>query len=139
MAIKEPESMEELVYFTNRKIKDGNAKAWVYKAMCPKCNKGLMGKPVDPKTKKPKIRAKEYVCPECNFTQEKEEYEDTLDCQIIYTCPECKHKGEAEVSFKRKRVMLFDVETQKKKAADAVIFNCDGCGEKIPITKKMKS
>ena len=126
--LKEPESMDELVYFTQRNIGKGNAKAWVYKGTCPKCKKGTMGKPIDEKTKKPKIRAKEYVCPGCGYTAEKKAYEESLECEIQYTCPECGNSGEIKVPFKRK----------KFQGMDAVIFQCDKCKAKIPITKKMK-
>lgn len=126
--MKEPESMEELVYFTQRVIGNGNVRAWVFKGACPKCGKGMMGKPVDPKTGKVKVRAKEYVCPECNFTIEKKAYEESLKCEIKYRCPECGHEGEAEVPFRRR----------KFKGMDAVVFQCGKCGAKIPITKKMK-
>ena len=96
--VTEPSSMDELVYFTNRKVGDGNVMAWVYRNECPKCGKAKMGKPKDEKTGKPKIRAKEYVCPECSNTVEKEEYEETLMCEIKYTCPKCKHQGEIETN-----------------------------------------
>lgn len=120
--------MEELIYFTQRSIGKGNVKAWAYKGMCPKCKKGKMSKPVDPKTGKVKIRAKEYVCPECNYTVEKKAYEESLECEIKYTCPECGHSGETAVPFKRK----------KFQGVDAIVFLCDKCKAKIPITKKMK-
>ena len=138
MTLKEPTSMDELVYFTNRNVGEGNVIAWVYRKECPKCGKALMGKPKDEKTGKPKIRANEYVCPECNYTVDKEEYEDTLSCEIKYTCPKCKYKGEIEVPFKRKKMKIFDPEKQKKIAVDAIIFECQKCKEKIVITKKMK-
>ena len=140
MAIKEPESMHDLIYFTNRQLMGGkgSAKAWVYKGICPKCKKGTMGKPRDAKTGKAKIRAKEYVCPACSFTMECEAYEDTLTCQIMYQCPKCSKEQEIEIPYQRKKVMLFDEETQKKKSADALSFACGSCGEKIHITKKMK-
>ena len=128
--VKEPESMENLVYMTRRKLDGkGQAMAWVYKQNCTKCDKALMGKPKDKKTGKAKIRAKEYVCPECNHTVEKNEYEETLTCEIKYTCPKCEKDGEAEVPFKRKKV----------KGVDAVVFNCSNCDEKLLITKKMKA
>ena len=136
--VKEPTSMEELVYLTNRKIGDGNVMAWVYKKDCPKCGKALMGKPKDEKTGKAKIRAKEYTCPECNYTVDKEEYEKTLTLEVKYTCPKCKHQGEIEVPFKRKKTKIFDEEKQKKVSVDAVVFECENCGEKIAVTKKMK-
>lgn len=138
MAIKEPESMEELVYFTNRKVGEGHVLAWAYRKECPKCGKALMGKPRDGKTGKVKIRAKEYVCPECGNTVEKEEYEESLTCEIKYTCPKCKFKGEIKVPFIRKKMKIFDPEKQKKVAVDAIVFECENCKEKIPITKKMK-
>ncbi len=136
--VKEPTSMNELVYFTNRKIGDGNVVAWVYRKECPKCGKALMGKPKDEKTGKTKIRAKEYICPECGYKVDKEKYEETLTCEIKYTCPKCKHQGEIEVPFKRKKIQIFDEKKQKKVAVKAIIFECENCGEKIAITKKMK-
>ncbi len=138
MALKEPSSMDELVYFTNRKVGNGNVMAWVYRKECPKCGKALMGKLKDEKTGKPKIRATEYVCPECNYTVGKQEYEDTLTCEIKYTCPKCSYEGEAEVPFIRKKTQVFDEEKQKKVSVDAVVFNCSKCNDKIAITKKMK-
>lgn len=128
MAIEFPNSMEELVYFTSRKSEKGSIKAWAKRDMCPECGKGLMGKPKDPKTSKPKIRASYYVCPECNHEVGKTEYEGTLSVEVIYTCPHCEHKGEAVIPFKRK----------KFKGVDAFIFECGSCSEKIGITKKMK-
>jgi predicted RNA-binding Zn-ribbon protein involved in translation (DUF1610 family) len=127
MALKTPDSMDELIYFTNRTIGSGKAKMWVFKGMCPKCRKGIMGKPTDKKGKV-LIRAKTYVCKECGYTAEKEEYEDTLTASAQYTCPDCGFAGESEVPFKRKKVA----------GADAVIFTCGKCGKKIPVTKKMK-
>jgi predicted RNA-binding Zn-ribbon protein involved in translation (DUF1610 family) len=138
MALKEPKSMDECIYFTNRSIKNGNAKAWVFKVMCPKCNKALMAKPRDPKTGKPKIRALEYVCPSCNHTEEKKEHEERLMMCVKYKCPECSNQDETEIPFKRKKIQQFDVEKQKKVSADAVQFQCSKCNEKINITKKMK-
>ncbi len=138
MAIKEPSSMDELVYFTNRKIKDGHVKAWVYRRECPKCGKALMGKPINEKTGKPKIRAKEYKCPECGYTVDKEEYEDTLTCEIIYTCPKCKHKGEIEIPFQRKYISKYNEVKKKNIRVKALVFECDNCNERIAITKKMK-
>ena len=77
MSLQQPKSMDECIYFTNRTLDKGKIKAWVFKGKCPKCGKGLIGKPKDPKTGKPKIRATEYVCPECGYTVEKQKYEDT--------------------------------------------------------------
>jgi len=127
--IKEPESVEELVYFTRRKLGDkGQAMAWVSKQNCTKCDKALMGKPKDKKTGKVKMRAKEYICPECNNTVEKKEYEESLTAEIKYTCPKCEKDQEKEMPYKREKV----------KGVDALVFNCANCDEKILITKKMK-
>lgn len=138
MALQLPDSMDECVYFTRRNIGKGKAIAWVLKEKCPKCGKALMGKPKDEKTGKVKIRAKEYVCPECGYTVEKGAYEDTLTVNIQYTCPHCGNQGEAQESFKRKKVQVFDEEEQKKKSIDAIKFKCGKCGKDILITKKMK-
>ncbi|MBN2422929.1 hypothetical protein JXB41_06905 [Candidatus Woesearchaeota archaeon] len=123
-----PESMEDLVYWTSRKIGNGNIKAWVYRGECPKCHKGLMGKPIGPDGKV-KTRANYYECTECGNNIDKQGYEESLDCECIYTCPECSHKGEAVFPFKRK----------KYKGVDALVFNCEKCNAKIAITKKLKN
>ncbi|MFC2135458.1 hypothetical protein ACFLTH_12665 [Bacteroidota bacterium] len=137
MSLKFPESMDECVYFTRRSVDGAKTVAWVFREQCTACGKALMGKPVE--KGKVKTRASEYVCPACNHTVSKDKYEDSLTCNIQYTCPKCFHEGEVQVPFKRKKVQLFDEETQKKKAADAVVFNCEKCEEKIFVTKKMKS
>ena len=138
MALKEPTSMEECIYFTNRTIgENGKIKAWVYKQNCPKCNKALMGKPRDSKGKI-KIRSTEYVCPNCNYTVEKEEYEDTLTFESKYVCLYCEFSGEVQVPFRRKKVKIFDEETQKQVTAESVRFQCGKCGKNIDVTKKMK-
>ena len=125
--LKKPESMEECVYFTNRSLgENGHATAWVFKELCPKCKKGLMGKPVV--KGKVKIRAKEYVCPECNYIVPKEEYEETLTINIDYTCPECAQKGEGSVPFVRKKI----------KGIPTTRIQCNSCGANIDVTKKMK-
>ncbi len=136
--VKEPTSMGECIYFTIRTVGSGKIRAWVFKATCPQCKKGLMGKPRDPKTGKPKIRAKEYVCHECKYSEEKKEHEEKLTASIKYTCPHCEKSGETEIPFKRKKVQLFNEEKQKKYSVDALQFLCDHCNEKINITKKMK-
>ncbi|PIN74453.1 hypothetical protein COV18_07415 [Candidatus Woesearchaeota archaeon CG10_big_fil_rev_8_21_14_0_10_37_12] len=128
MTLREPESMEECVYFTNRAIDNGHAKAWVFREKCPKCKKGMMSKPFDEKAGKFKTRATEYVCPECKHSVEKEEYEGTLTANIAYTCPHCKHKGETQIPYKRKTF----------KGVPSLIFECSSCKEKVGVTKKMK-
>ncbi|MBN2368598.1 hypothetical protein JXC34_06260, partial [Candidatus Woesearchaeota archaeon] len=73
MSLKMPDSMEELVYWTSRKIENGNAKVWVFREDCPECGKALMGKPVE--KGKVKTRASYYECPECGHQIPKSEYE----------------------------------------------------------------
>jgi uncharacterized CHY-type Zn-finger protein len=136
--MRQPESMTECVYFTNRQVEGGMIRAWVFKEKCPECDDGLMGKPRDEKTGKAKIRAKEYVCPNCKHTVEKQPYEDTLTACVDYTCPHCQKSGEIEIPYKRKKVKFYDEAAGKDKSADALQFKCEHCGEKINITKKMK-
>lgn len=125
--MKEPTSTDELVYFTRRAVGNGRVMAWVYRKMCPKCGKALMNKPQD-KTGKVLIRAKEYVCPACGYTVEKKDYEETLTCEVKYTCQHCGYEGVAEIPFKRKKIG----------GVDTIVFKCAGCSKDIPITKKMK-
>lgn len=139
MSLTEPSSMDELVYFTRRKLGEhGFAIAWAYREDCPKCKKAKMGKPRDPKTGKVKTRAKEYVCPECGHTEEKELYEGSLTCECKYTCPHCKKQGESTAPFKRKATRIFDEEKQKKVAVKVVRMQCEHCSGNIDITQKMK-
>ena len=137
MTLEEPKSMDECVYFTNRADGNGKVKAWVLKENCPECGKALMGKPRDEKTGKAKIRASEYVCPECKHTVGKEEYEDTLTINIKYTC-KCGNFDELSVPFQRKRVQRLNEETGKKQAIETIRFECSKCGEVMDVTKKMK-
>jgi len=127
MALKQPESTSECLYFTRRELdNNGFIMAWVFKKKCPKCNKTIMGKPVE--KGKVKIRAKEYICPNCNFTEQKDEHESSLMVNVIYTCPYCGNKGEATTIFKRKNL----------DGIPSYIFECDKCKKKIGITKKLK-
>ncbi len=125
---REPESMEELVYFTNRTVENnGKIKAWAYKLKCPECKKGIMGKPVE--KGKVKVRAKEYVCNNCGYTESKAEHEKKLIIEIKYTCPYCGNSGEATTEYKRKTWH----------GVPSYVFMCSKCGKSIGITKKMKS
>ncbi|MEM4260181.1 MAG: hypothetical protein QXG00_02995 [Candidatus Woesearchaeota archaeon] len=124
--LKQPKTMEELVYFTQRNIDNGWVKCWVFKEECPKCHKALMGKPNE--NGHIKIRAQEYICPNCNYKIDKKEYEETLNANIEYICPNCSFKDEIQIPFKRKTIM--GVQTLR--------FQCKKCNEKIDITKKMK-
>jgi predicted RNA-binding Zn-ribbon protein involved in translation (DUF1610 family) len=125
----EPKSMEECVYFTNRAVGEnftGNARCWVFREKCPKCKKAFVGKPVE--NGKIKIRAPEYVCPSCGYSEEKTSYEEKLTANIDYICPKCKFAGQIQIPFKRKSVA--GVKTLR--------FNCEKCNETIDVTKKMK-
>ncbi|MFP4524537.1 MAG: hypothetical protein ACLFO2_04485 [Candidatus Woesearchaeota archaeon] len=127
MALKQPESMDDLLYFTRRTLEPkGRVMAWAFKKDCPECGKALMGKPVE--KGKVKIRAKEYVCPACGHTEDKQEHEKTVELNVQYTCPACEHQGEATTPYKRKTF----------KGVKAFVIQCEACGEKIPVTKKMK-
>lgn len=128
MAFVIPENMDELSYFTRRNIDEGKVIAWVERGQCPKCKKGLMAKPKDPKTGKYKIRSKIFVCGNCGYEVDKKEFEDTLFAKVIYTCPHCKKSGEKESPFKRKKI----------KGIETLRVICDFCGGNIDITKKMK-
>ena len=127
MPLKQPESVDECVYFTRRTIDKGHVMCWVFKEKCPKCGKALMSKPKG-EDGKVKIRAKEYVCSECGHTVEKQEYEDTLTANVVYTCPFCAYQGEIQIPFKRKTYL----------GAKALVFECAKCKQKIAVTKKLK-
>ncbi len=126
MALKEPESMEELFYFTRRKLEnDGWVKAWVYRPEAP-TGKGLLSKPVDEKTGKPKVRSNIYVDDEGN-EYPVEEINPTLKLEIKYKSPYNGEEGETTIPYKRKTYQ----------GVPAFVFQ-DSEGNKIPITKKMK-
>lgn len=137
MLLREPTSIEECIYFTTRTINSGKVKAWVFKEKCSKCGKALMSKPRDKKGKI-KIRAKEYVCSECNYIVPKEEYEQTLTVHIKYTCPYCAYSSEISIPFKRKKITRLNEETGKKQLVETIRFKCEKCSKDIDITKKMK-
>ncbi len=127
IGFKEPESMDDLIYFTNRILENnGKIKAWVCKIDCPECKSAKMGKPVE--KGKVKIRAKEYICPKCGYTEEKSLHEEKLPIEIIYTCPYCSHSDQTATIYKRKTYQ----------GVPSYVFDCQGCGKKIAITKKMK-
>lgn len=126
MAIQVPESMDELVYWTNRTMDNGKVMVWAKRQKCPKCQKATMGKPAE--DGHVKIRAKEYVCPACKYTVEKGAYEDTLTAEAIYTCPSCQFKGEYSGPFKRKNI----------EGVLTFRFPCGKCKANIDVTKKMK-
>ena len=129
MPLKEPSSMDEFIYFSNRTIEGGKGKirAWVYRKLCPKCGKAKMGKPVE--SGHVKIRAKEYSCPSCNFTEEKVVHEESLTLEAMFTCPHCKKEGEGTTLYKRKTFL----------GVPSYVVECPHCKGKIPVTKKMKA
>src|SRR3989344_2502145 len=116
MALREPESMDECVYFTNRATEKCKVRAWVFREQCPKCGKGLMGKPKDSKTGRAKIRAEEYECPECK----------------------CNSSDEISAPFQWKKIQRLNEETGKKQSIDSIRVLCSKCNEKIDVTKKMR-
>ena len=129
MALKQPESMDECIYFTQRSLDGdkGSVRVWVFKQTCPKCKKAIMGKPRDKKGKV-QIRAKEYVCPGCGYTLEKKAYEESSTANAEYTCPACGHSGEAQTLFKRKNI----------EGIPTLRFGCSKCKANIDVTKKLK-
>ena len=132
MPLKMPESTEECLYFTRRSLdNDGSTIAWVYKKTCPKCGKAKMGKPVA--KGKVKIRAKEYVCPECGYIEDLKTHEESCNVEVIYKCPKCGNEGEATTQFKRKPFTLAN-----GKKAPAYVFECSKCKNSIGVTKKLK-
>jgi len=118
---KEPESMSECMYFSNRRltIDKGKALAWIPRKICPKCKEGLM--------KKPKKTATNYVCPKCGYEESVKELEEEAIVYIKYECPFCGHKGEATTPYVRKTLY----------GKKAFVFLCESCKEKIGIYKKM--
>lgn len=123
MTLKIPETMDDCLYFTNR----GEVLAWVYRKTCPKCKKAKMGKPVV--KSKVKTRAEVYECPLCKYQEEKVAHEESLTLEAAYTCPKCKKKGESTGQYKRKPYL----------GVPSYIIDCQHCGEKIPLTKKLKN
>ncbi len=77
---------------------------------------------------KPSRRAKEYVCPECGYEEPVDEHEKKVVVQVKYECPYCGHEGEAETEYKRRSWY----------GKKAYVWKCDGCGERLGLTKKMK-
>ncbi len=129
MALKQPESMDECIYFTQRSLENGkgSVRVWVFKQACPECRKAIMGKPRDKKGKV-RVRAKEYVCPGCGYTLEKKAYEESSTANAEYTCPACGHSGEAQAPFKRKSI----------EGIPTLRFQCSKCKANIDVTKKLK-
>lgn len=126
MALERPKSMSEIDYYTRRAIDEGKAEVWVVKIKCD-CG-GVL--------KKPKMRATEYICESCDKSVSKEDYVSKQIASVLYTCPKCKHVGEKQVPFIRKKVGMMI--KGKRKSVESFQFECDKCSEKINVTKKLK-
>lgn len=121
VALKQPESVDECIYFTRRTLKPkGRIMAWAFRKRCPKCKKGLMVKP--------KKTSLTYDCPSCGYAEPKAEHIEDMMLNVEYTCPSCGGSGEAETEYKRKTWQ----------GVKAYVFPCGKCGEKIGVTKKLK-
>lgn len=116
--MREPESVEECLYFTRRAFGDGKIMAWAFRKSCPKCG-ALM--------KKPTKRATTYECV-CGHAEPKAEHEKDVVVNVRYTCPFCQHEGETTTDYKRRTWQ----------GVKAYVFICEGCGKKVGITKKLK-
>lgn len=127
MTLTPPDSMDDCLYFTRRTMDNGKIMAWVERITCPKCEKGKIGKPLK-KDGKPLRKAEFYECPECKYQEPNQEHEEKLKMSVIYTCPHCSSQGDTSTEYNLKPF----------KGVKAYIFTCQKCGEKIPITKKMK-
>lgn len=147
MALKKPNSVEECVYFTNRIIElpaslrtdsqagHGRAMAWVFRKECPKCRKGIMGKPQihsrrNPQKNMGKVdkKADHYVCYSCGYTESNEQVENSLVINVEYKCPHCGNEGETTTEYKRKTF----------EGVPSYVFECQKCRKKIGLTKKLK-
>ncbi len=124
-----PTSMEDLLYFSNRKMPDGvRIIAWVDKLTCEKCKKALMGKPINEKTGKVKIRAAVFVCPECEHEEPKTAHTKKLVMQIRYTDETGKNWKSAQTAYTLKTW----------KGMKAYVFQNEFTGEKMGVTKRLK-
>jgi predicted RNA-binding Zn-ribbon protein involved in translation (DUF1610 family) len=127
MVLKKPASMEECVYFTNRTIGNGRAMAWVFRKECPKCKKGVMGKPLKKGNKVDK-KASHYLCYACGYAESNEQVENGLVLNVEYKCPNCGFEGETTTEYKRKSF----------EGVPSYVFECQKCRKKIGLTKKLK-
>jgi len=93
--------------------------AWVLRKECPKCKKGLMGKP--------KKTAKEYVCKACGYEEDKKTHEADVILNVKFTCPFCNKEGDATSPYKRKTLY----------GKPAYVFVCPNCDQKLGLYKRM--
>lgn len=115
------------MYFTNRSIGTGRARAWVFKKECPKCKKDVMGKPLNKGGKVDK-KADHYVCYSCGYKESNAEFENSLVLNVEYKCPHCSFEGETTSEYKKKTF----------EGIPSYVFECQKCKKKIGLTKKMK-
>ena len=127
MSLKKPSSVEECLYFTNRATGSGRAMAWVFRKGCPKCEKGVMGKPLKKGGKADK-KADYYVCYACGYQESNEQFENGLVLYVEYNCPHCGNEGETTTEYKRKTF----------EGVPSYVFECQKCRRKIGLTKKLK-
>ena len=127
MPIKKPDSVDECVYFTNRTFDNGRAMAWVFRKECPKCKKGIMGKPMKKNNKIDK-KADHYVCYKCGYMESNDQVENSLAINVDYKCPHCGFEGETTTEYKRKSF----------EGVPSYVFECQKCRKKIGLTKKLK-
>lgn len=125
-----PETMDELLYFTNRRLPDGTKiLAVVERKDCPECGKEKMGKPINEKTGKVKTRAKEYVCPNCGHEEPKKAHEESLELDIQYTNSEQTEVKRTKTPYKRRTW----------KGMKSFVFENEFTGERMGITKRLKT
>jgi len=128
MTLKKPSSMEECIYFTNRTIGFGRTMAWVFRKQCPKCSKGIMGKP-QKKGGKVDKKSNHYVCYSCGYQETNEQLESNLILNVEYKCPYCGNEGQTTTEYKRKSF----------EGVPSYIFECQKCHKKIGLPKKLKA
>lgn len=120
---EKPKDISEVFFFTRQPIENkGFAFMWVYKPICPECNKARL--------KKLKKRDKNYACEACKKTFEPKEHDALLKYNLEYTCPECEHKGTD-----------FGEWTSKPKSKTSTImlrFICENCKSKLKVARMGK-
>jgi len=87
-----------------------------------------MGKPVDPKTGKVKVRSTNFVCPNCGREESKAVHEKKLVMQIRYTNQTGKEWKSATTEYKLKTWQ----------GMKAYVFVNEFTGEKMGVTKRLK-
>lgn len=120
-----PSDIKELDFFTKQfvplKNGEGFALMWVYKPTCPECGEARL--------KKPSKRAKKYECSACNAEFKKEEYDELLEYNLEYTCPECGYEGKEHGSWDK----------PKSKTSTVMLrVGCPECGEKFKVYRMGK-